>query len=54
MNYTNFVHWIHSTAWIRGLVTQALKTCSSKKLSQELKLIKKFASWDDFSQRNSQ
>ena len=47
VNYTNFVPWTHRTAWIRSLVTRALRTCSSK-LPQELKLIKKFASWNDF------
>ena len=47
VNYTSFVPWTHRTAWIRSLVTRALRTCSSK-LPQELKLIKKFASWNDF------
>ena len=49
MNYTSFVPWTHGTAWIRSLVTRALRICSSNKLPQELKLIKKFASWNDFS-----
>ena len=48
VNYTSFVPWTHRTAWIRSLVTRALKICSSNKLSQELKLIKKFTSWNDF------
>ena len=53
VNYTSFVPWTHRTAWIRSLVTRALKICSicsSDKLSQELKLIKKHASWNDFSE----
>ena len=48
VNYTSFVPWTHGTAWIRSLVTHALKICSSSKLSQELKLIKKCGSWNDF------
>ena len=46
MNYTSCTPWTYSTAWIRSLVTCALKICSSNKLSQEL--IKRFASWNDF------
>ena len=48
VSYTSFVPWTHRTAWIRSLLTSALKICSSNKLSQELKLIKRFASWNDF------
>ena len=48
VNYTSFVPWTHRTAWIRSFVTGALRTCSSNILPQELKLIKKFASWKDF------
>ena len=48
MNYTSFVPFTHRTGWIRRLVTRALKICSSNKLSQELQLIKKLASWNDF------
>ena len=44
VNYTSFVPWTHRTAWIRSLVRRALKICSRNKLSEELKLIKKFAS----------
>ena len=48
VNYTSFIPWTHCTAWIRSLATRALRTCSSNKLLQELRLIKKFASWNDF------
>ena len=48
VNYTSFVTWTHYTAWIRSLVTRALKICSNNKLSQELKSVKKFVSWNDF------
>ena len=44
VNYTSFAPWTHRTAWIKSLVTSALKIFSSNKISQELKLIKKFAS----------
>ena len=39
VNYTSFAPWTHRTAWIRSLVTCALKICSSNKLSQEFKYI---------------
>ena len=44
MNNTSFAPWTHLIAWIKSLVTSALKICSSNKLLQELKLSKKFAS----------
>ena len=44
MNNTSFAPWTHPIAWIKSLVTSALKICSSNKLLQELKLSKKFAS----------
>ena len=48
VNYASLAPWTHPTAWVRSLVTRALRTCASNKLPQELKLIKKFASWNDF------
>ena len=48
VNYTSFAPWTHRTAWIKSLVTSALKIFSSSKITQELKLIKKFASQNDF------
>ena len=47
-NFTSFIPWSHCTAWISSLVTGTLKICPSNKLSQELKLIKKFVSWNEF------
>ena len=44
VNYTSFAPWTHHAAWIKSLVTSALKIFSSSKITQELKLIKKFAS----------
>ena len=43
VNYSSFVPWTHPIAWMRSLVKHALKICSSNKMSQKLKLIKKFA-----------
>ena len=48
VNHISFVPWTHRTAPIRSLVTRALKICSSINCYKELKLIKKFASWNDF------
>ena len=45
---TNTKLYMNYTAWISSLVKSALKICSCNKLSQELKLIKKVASWNDF------
>ena len=39
VNYTNAVPWTRKST---------LKICSCKKMSQELKVVKKFASWNDF------
>lgn len=47
MNYTSVAPWSRRTTWISSLITGALKT-SSNKLSQELKLFKKIASWNGF------
>ena len=48
VKFTSFVTWSHHTTWISSLVTPVLKICSRNKLSQELRLIKKFPSWNDF------
>ena len=48
VNYTSFVHWTHCNAWIRSLVTHAFKICSSNEMSHELKLIKNFATSNEF------
>ena len=48
VNYTSFASWTHFNAWIRSLVTHALKICSSNEMSHELKLIKNFATSNDF------
>ena len=48
VHYTSFVPFAYRTVWIRSLVTRALKIFSSNKLSQELKLIKKFVPSNEF------
>ena len=48
MNYTSFAPWAPHTAWIRSSVTRGFKILFCNKMSQELKVIKKFASWNDF------
>ena len=49
VNYTSFAPWTHRIAWISSLVTRAWNICSSYKLSEELKLMEMFASWNEFS-----
>ena len=44
----SFKPWIRNTAWIRSLVNRAKRICSKSKLPNELKAIKKFASWNKF------
>ena len=46
--YTSFVPWTHRNAWIRSLVTRAFKICSYNEMSHELKLIKNFATSNNF------
>ena len=46
--YTSFVPWTHRNAWIRSLVTRAFKICSNNEMSHKLKLIKNFATSNNF------
>ena len=46
--YTSFVPWTHRNTWIRCLVTRAFKICSYNEMSHELKLIKNFATSNNF------
>ena len=48
VNYTNVIAWWYHTKWINSLVIHASKICTSNKSSSELKLIEKYASWNDF------
>ena len=46
--------WSHKTAWIRALTNRAYKICSDAQLlSQEIYNIRKFMSWNGFSEKLS-
>ena len=44
----SFTPWKWRTNWIRSLITRAKRICSKNKLSSELQIIKKFASWNKY------
>ena len=48
VNFTSFVPWTYLTSWIKTLVTRASRVCAPNKLSSEINIIKRFASWKDF------
>ena len=48
VNITSFVPWTYRTLWIKTLVTRASRICASNKLSSEINIIERFASWNDF------
>ena len=48
VNFTSFVPWTYRTSWIKTLVTRASRICAPNKLSSEINIIKRFASWNDF------
>ena len=48
VNFTSFVPWTYRTSWIKTLVTHASRICPPNKLSSEINIIKRFASWNDF------
>ena len=48
VNITSFVPWTYCTLWIKTLVTSASRICASNKLSPEINIIERFASWNDF------
>ena len=47
-NYNSYTPWSYRKAWIRSLVNRATKICSPGKLKQELCMIKRLASWNNF------
>ena len=47
INFTSFVPWTYRTLWIRSLVRLASRLCLTEKF--EINIIKRFASWNDFS-----
>ena len=48
INFTSFVPWTYCTSWIRSLVSRASRLSLTDKLSFEINIIKRFASWNDF------
>ena len=48
VHFDSYTKWGHKTAWIRSLVSRAKKLCSPNKLSEEIRCIKKFASYNGF------
>ena len=48
INFTSFVPWTYCTSWIRSLVSRASRPSLTDKLSFEINIIKRFASWNDF------
>ena len=48
VNFNSYVPWSHRISWIRSLVTRASSICSPNKLQSQIKIIKRFASWNSF------
>ena len=48
MHFDSFVKWGHKVSWIRSLTSRAVKLCSANRLKDELKNIKRFASYNGF------
>ena len=48
VNYESYTKYNHKVAWIRSLITHAKRLCSANKLTEEVKTIKKFASYNGF------
>ena len=48
VNFTSFVPWTYCTSCIKTLVTRASRICVTNKLSSEINIIKRFASWNEF------
>ena len=54
IHFDSFMLWSHKTAWIRALTNRAYKICSDAQLlSQEIYNIRKFMSWNGFSEKLS-
>ena len=48
VHHKSFTKWNHKVAWIRSLTNRAKRLCSPSKLSKELAIIRKFASYNGF------
>ena len=50
-NLESFVPWRHKISWVRALIDRKLRICTPNKIKIELKLIRKFSSWNGFPKR---
>ena len=48
-NFDSFVPWRHKISWVRALIDRIHRICTPNKIKTELKLIRKFLSWNGFS-----
>ena len=48
VNYNSYTKFNHKVAWIRSLITRAKRLCSANKLNEEIRNIRKFASYNGF------
>ena len=46
-----FVPWRHKISWVRALIDHVHRICTPNKIKTELKLIRKFLSWNGFPKR---
>ena len=53
VNYNSYTKFNHKVAWMRSLVTRAKQLCSPNKLKEEMKNIRKFASYNGFPRKRS-
>ena len=49
VHFNSYTKFNHKIAWIKSLVTRARKLCSPERLGEEIKNIKRFASYNGFS-----
>ena len=47
-NFESFVPWRHKILWVRALIDRVHLICTPNKIKTELKLIRKFLSWNGF------
>ena len=47
-NFDSFVPWRHKISWVRALIDRVHRICTPNKIKTELKLIRKFLSWNGF------
>ena len=50
-NFDSFVPWRHKISWVRALIDRIHRICTPNKIKTELKLIRKFLSWNGFPKR---